>query len=171
MINIKNIITIFVIFVSTLINAQMNPGDNTLDPYIDKFVGTWKWENGNNSLILFLKKENISLPVLNNVHSDILFGFHKFIQNGTIIEDNLGFSYTSFNEKKSSILGNSEDNNHDRVLLYMDHISKKKNIDIIIQYIDLSHIKIISVKNPSGTKLKPYDKTISLPQDIILTKQ
>ena len=150
----------------------MNPGDNTLDPYIDKFVGTWKWENGNNSLILFLKKENISWSIEGGViHFDTIIGFHKFIQNGTVIEDNLGFSYTNFNEKKSSILGNSEDDNHNVLFGGIVHRSKKKSIDFRIQYIDNNHIKIISLKNPPGTKLKPYDKTISLPQDIVLVRQ
>jgi hypothetical protein len=57
------------------------------------------------------------------------------------------------------------------------HISKKnKNIRYEIEYIDATHIKLVSLKNTEGIKLifpgePPHDSSISLPQNIILTKQ
>ncbi|QDP86252.1 hypothetical protein FNJ88_12095 [Chryseobacterium sp. SNU WT5] len=165
---IKIIMTLLPILACTMCFSQ-KPGDNISDPYVDKFIGTWEWKNGNNNLVLILKKENILYPT--GMTSDVILGFHQLIENGNVIEDNISFSNTNFNNRKWSILGNSDDNNSNLLVVGIIHKAKNKGIESEIQYIDSTHIKIISIKNSPGTKLKPYDKTISLPQNIILIKQ
>jgi hypothetical protein len=56
------------------------------------------------------------------------------------------------------------------------HKSKNKFVEFEIEYIDSTHIKLLSLKNKPGTKVTiqgqpPFDWSISLPQNIILTKQ
>jgi len=175
----KNIIfLIFALFMIN-INAQNTlpqPGDNILDPYADKFMGTWKWESGNNSLTLIMKKENVLVPFPNNVHADWVIGFHKFVNNGLTIEDTTMFSNTNYNDKKNTIVAGSKDGYPNILHGGIYHKSKNKFIEFEIEYIDSTHIKILSLKNRPGTKITiqgqpPFDWSISLPQNIILTKQ
>ncbi|MNW09727.1 hypothetical protein D3C71_2067970 [compost metagenome] len=56
------------------------------------------------------------------------------------------------------------------------HTSKDKSIKFEIEYIDSTHIKLVELKDYPGLKVnapgKPsYDWSISLPENIILTKQ
>ncbi|MFY1047272.1 DUF6705 family protein [Chryseobacterium sp. GP-SGM7] len=175
----KNIIfLIFALFMIN-INAQNTlpqPGDNILDPNADKFMGTWKWENGNSSFTLIMHKENVLVPFPDNVHADWVIGFHKFINNGSIIEDFSMFSNTNFNDKKKSIVAKSKNGFPNILHGYMQHKSKNKSVEFEIEYIDSTHIKLLSLKNKPGTKVTiqgqpAFDWSISLPQNIILTKQ
>jgi hypothetical protein len=175
----KNII--FLIFALFMININPQnifpqPGDNILDPNADKFMGTWLWQNGNNSLKLTFKKENILLPFPDNVHADWVIGFHKFVKNGSTVEDTTMFSNTNFIDKKKSINAGSKNGFPNILHGYIQHTSKNKSVEFEIEYIDSIHIKILSFKNKPGTKVSignepAYDWSISLPQNIILTKQ
>ena len=53
-----------------------NPGDNILNPNLDKFVGTWKYTSDSVEIIIELKKVNYFSKM--NYHYDILNGctFH-----------------------------------------------------------------------------------------------
>ncbi|QDP86255.1 hypothetical protein FNJ88_12110 [Chryseobacterium sp. SNU WT5] len=165
---IKIIMTLLPILACTMCFSQ-KPGDNISDPYVDKFIGTWEWKNGNNNLVLILKKENILYP--NGMTSDVILGFHQLIENGNVIEDNIRYSSSGFKDKKWSIIGNSIDNIPNSLYVFLNHDSKNKSIESEIQYINSTHIKILSIKNSPGTKLKPFDKTISLPENVILIQQ
>lgn len=144
------------------------------DPDLDKFVGTWKWGNTTNGLILIMKKENnikISKNVNDNNKFDIIVGFHKLYKNGQVIDDSTMNSSTNFADKKNSFTALTQD---DILQLSMSH--RNKAIRIKIDYIDSSHIKIVEVKNPEGARFKlpgenSTDWSIDIPQDIILTKQ
>lgn len=153
-----------------------NPGDNVLDPHIDKFVGTWKWQEGNNSLTLIIKKENILFPNLQDIRADWVVGFHKFVKNGVTLEDSTMYSNTTFSDKKHTVSGKTKYNHPNILVGGIGHKSKKKYVNYEIEYIDPTHIKIISLKNPEGTRVRapgepPFDWSISLPSNIILTKQ
>ncbi|MFY1044987.1 DUF6705 family protein [Chryseobacterium sp. GP-SGM7] len=175
----KNIIfLIFALFMID-INAQNTlpqSGDNILDPNADKFMGTWLWQNGNNSLKLTFKKENILLPFPDNVHSDWVIGFHKFVSNGSTIEDSSMFANTNYVDKKNTVVAGSKNGFPNILHGGIYHKSKNKFVEFEIEYIDSTHIKLLSLKNKPGTKVtiqgqSPFDWSISLPQNIILTKQ
>lgn len=187
--NKKSIKTIFVLLIIMSIKVMSqtlntNPGANNLNANLDKYVGTWKWEENNTSFIIIFKKENIILPPINkNVRADILYGFHKFVNNNSIIENSLDFSNTTYDNKKSSILaGLGREGIGNTLLGSITHLSKngigggKKTVNFKIEYLNSTHIKLVSLENPQGVKLTrtgqpAYDWSISLPQDIILTKQ
>jgi hypothetical protein len=58
-------------------NAYLKDVDNDYNPY----VGTWKWENGNNSLtIIFNKLEQYTSG--DGDYSDLLVGEYQYIENG-----------------------------------------------------------------------------------------
>ena len=74
-------------------------GDNYLNNNLDKFIGTWKYSDANQSFTIILKKENIRLPVENDVRADAMIGFHKFIKSGNVIEDTTIDYNTNFSDK------------------------------------------------------------------------
>ena len=78
-------------------------GDNYLNNNLDKFIGTWKYSDANQSFTIILKKENIRLPVQNNVRADALIGFHKFVNKGYIIEDTTIYSNTNYADKSRGV--------------------------------------------------------------------
>ncbi|SNV32292.1 Uncharacterised protein [Chryseobacterium taklimakanense] len=171
----KNIITTIILFFSFSCSAQygkeFDNGDNYLNNNLNKFVGTWKYSDANQSLTIILKKENIKLPIENDVRADAIIGFHKFVKNDNIIEDNTMYSNTNYSDKKGSIFDFGDDNNQETIEPSFYNLSKNKYVDVKIQYVDATHIKIISIKNTPGLKLKPFDPAIIYPQNIILTKQ
>jgi hypothetical protein len=174
----KNIISILFILIMTLAKSQNYPQPNTnhTDPHLDKFVGTWQWQNGNSSLKLILKKENALMPFPENYFSDVMIGFHKFISNGSVIEDFSTFNTTNFSNKKWSIFAGTDSNNSNLLTGGIEHASKNKNVNFKIEYLSPTQIKLVNLKNTSGTKITiqgqpAFDWSISLPQNIILTKQ
>lgn len=152
------------------------PGDNILDPYADKFIGTWQWQENNNIFRIILKKENVIVPFIENVRADWTIGFHKFIQNGVIIEDSTIYSHTNFKDKKKTINAMTDSNNRNILNGLLQHISKNKSVKFEIEYIDSNHIRLKNLKNKEGVKLRfpgqpAFDWGISIPQGIILTRQ
>ena len=183
---IKTIFALLIVLSTKMMSQTLNitSGANNINPNLDKYVGTWKWEGNNKSFTIIFKKENVTLPpVSKNVKADILYGFHKYTDGQLIVENSLSFSNNSYNDGKSSILaGLGREGIGNTLLGSITHLSKygigggKKNVDFIIEYLDSTHIKLVSLKNPQGIKLTrtgqpPYDWSISLPDNIILTKQ
>jgi len=160
-------------------DLNINYGANNLNPCQNKFIGIWKWENNNDSFTLNLKKQNISMPPYDkNIKADILYGFHKYVKNNIVVEtsiDNSSYDYESGKFTLSGGLGARCSNNILEGSIY--HISKNsKKVRFEIEYIDATHIKLVSLSNPPGTKVNvsgepAYDWSINLPQNIILTKQ
>ncbi|MDE5429496.1 DUF6705 family protein [Elizabethkingia meningoseptica] len=149
----------------------------TPDKDIDKFIGTWLWKSGDSSLLFVLKKEEkVKLVPTMNVQIDIIYGFHKYIRDGVIIEDSLPYINTAYKEKKSTLLGSSDNANPNVLTGGITHLSKDKSVKYEIQYLDNDHIKIIKIYDYEGFRVnspgtKPYDTSISLPQNIVLVKQ
>lgn len=169
------------LFISNTCMAQelnFTPGAVNPNPNLDKFIGTWKWQSGNKSFTIVLKKQNITLPPINkNVTADIIYGFHQYNNGNEIFESSMSFQSTNFNDKKSTILSlGSISTNYNELNGTISHLSKNKSVNFEIEYINATQIKLVSLKNPPGIKLvignqPDYDWEITLPQNIILTKQ
>ncbi|SUX46137.1 DUF6705 family protein [Chryseobacterium indoltheticum] len=179
------IIFILVFIPNCLYQAQSKPniGEPTLipcssyiqDDSIDRFIGTWEGNNNGKTLKLILKKEKIRDPNT-GICYDLIFGFHKLIENGVETENSVQFDNTNYLNGKSTILGTTNTNNNSHLHLSVTHLSKNKNINIIISYIDSEHLKIDASKNFEGIKVNepgkpPYDYSIAIPSDFTLTKQ
>lgn len=116
--NMKNIITIITIAFLFSCKAQsaivpIGSGEDfqkTPSYYIkdvnnefDKFVGEWKFQNGNTSITLKLKKEELYQVSDDSNYMDLLVGEYQYIENGNEIINTLadfdnenlsGFSHT-----------------------------------------------------------------------------
>ncbi|MFY1046839.1 DUF6705 family protein [Chryseobacterium sp. GP-SGM7] len=176
----KNIIYLLSIICCISFNncSAQNIVQHILDPSSDKFTGMWKWGGATNGVTLIMKKEyNVHLLGNNdNTIADVIIGFHKINKNGQITEDHTIFSNTNFADKKNSFVGMTDIHtpNPNELRIWMSH--KNKNIELEILYIDLTHIKIVGVKNQEGARFikpgqAPTDWSIDIPNNIILTKQ
>ncbi|MCX7551611.1 DUF6705 family protein [Xanthomarina sp. F2636L] len=54
---------------------------------MDKFVGTWKWDNGNSSWTITLEK--VEYFLIGGYYRDILIGEYQYIENGDLIINTL----------------------------------------------------------------------------------
>lgn len=178
----KNIITTLICTLTLILamncKAQIpQDGDNILNNDINKFVGIWSWSSAGKSLQLVLKKENVKLPFGNNIYADRIIGFHRYIDSGSIIENSTQYSSETFSmQGNSTIYGSTENGNPNKLSGGMTHKSKNKSVNFEIEYIDSTHIRLVQLKNTSGIKVRkltdpPFDSSIGLPQNIILTKQ
>ncbi len=157
--------------------VDIKPGYHNSDPDAKKFAGIWEWKKGNDSFTLILSFQKIEYKRLSikNVTSDAIVGWHKFVRNGKIIEDSTPFKFSNYDKGKWTILSGTEE--YDRNILSgtIQHKSKNKSVRFEIKYIDANHIKLIKVFNTQGVKIStpdnPYDSSISLPQNISLTKK
>lgn len=170
--------TVIVLLIIFNCNAQNYPqdGENIQNSNLDKFVGTWIWANGSESLLLILKKQNIKLPIGNNIRADALYGFHQYKKNNVLIESSIQYSNLTYSDRKQTISGMGDFDIPNKIGGGITHISKNnKNVRYEIEFIDANHIKLVNLKNPEGIQINfpgqpPYDNSISLPQNIILTK-
>lgn len=172
----KNTINLLTILFSLLMTVNCS-AQHITDPTSDKFIGTWKWGNDVNGIIIIMKKENNVKPFGNNpLIWDGIIGFQKLMKNGLAIDDYLSFSNTNFLDKKYSFTGNVSLHGSDPNILMTSGRHKGKSIEMKIQYLDATHIKIIYVQNMEGQGYREegqpeMDVTIDIPVNIILTKQ
>lgn len=158
----------------------------TCDEYIqkpenEKFVGTWLGSANGKTILLELKNMKVNYSSLipsytENTCIDLIYGFHQYLNNGNELESTLSYSNTTIYDKKNSILGASNVDNPNIFTGTLIHQSKNKSVKFVISYIDPTQIKIESLINLPGVKINepgkpPYDSSITLPSNIILTKQ
>lgn len=172
----KHIILILLILVGGLVSAQTNfpkDGDNIKNPHIDKFVGTWIWSNGTESLEFVLKKKNILLPIGNNIRTDVLYGFHKYVKDGKELENSLQYVNTDYKDKKHTLgaMGDVLKPNEIQIgVLPMER--KYRTLYANVEYINSRQIRIKNIEIKEVMRINdPLDNSRTLPQDIILTKK
>jgi len=172
-------------YVETPDGAYLKDTEN----FLDKFVGTWKYQNGNEEFIIILKKE------INHFYKayykDILYGEYKYVNpsGSTLVNtlDKIDFAYTSksyHNISGASFITNNlyvkcNDCNPGefRVKSNFDDPDRKGLIDtgVIFRYINpmTINVKIIGSKGKvleSDTDNKP-DRLRVPSGEYIMTKQ
>ncbi|WOC51771.1 hypothetical protein BPO_1124 [Bergeyella porcorum] len=156
-------------------NAQSNfpkDGDNIRNSNLDKFIGTWVWKNGNDELVFILKKENVKILPTAKIYGDVLYGFHKFVKDGRELENSTQYRQAKYGDKKHTFFSLGGDKSSE-LSIGIVHLSKNKNVNGYIEYLDSNRIKLVKLENLQGLMLGngKYDYGISLPQNIILTRQ
>jgi hypothetical protein len=87
----KIVVIIVLIFSSSLIKAQTN--------YIS--TGSWKYIEGKDTIEFLLKPSQIKVV---DTTYPILFGFHKYIRNGVMVESSMNDANTDYADHKFTIL-------------------------------------------------------------------
>lgn len=173
----KKIITLFTLIIIMTFSLNCSAQQHFTDPNADKFIGTWQWGNTTNGITLIMKKENNVQMFDNDLDKyDNILGFHKIYKNGQLIEDKTMYINTNFIDQKFSFIAGTSihESNPNELRLWMTH--KKKHIELKINFIDSTHIKITEVKNSEGIRIilpgqTPPPVSIDIPNNIILTKQ
>jgi len=117
-VDMKNILNLLVLFIVFSCKAQtiipIAGGNNPLkyksgtynkdvDNDLDKFVGIWKFQQGNTSLEIIFKKIVHSYYSIGGYYEDLLIGEYRYVANGTEIVNTL--------ERINQQLGENEINN------------------------------------------------------------
>jgi hypothetical protein len=164
----KKLIIITILFTAFVLNKVQAQTNSTLDRFSNT---TWVWTNGTDSLKIYLKKASITPPNYNGPAFETLTGFHYFKKGNTVIENSCINLRSLPDEYKWTILLN---NDIGGVINDLEgtfrHTSKNKTISLKFTVDATGTNAFLSVKNTEGTKISPYDSSISLPNNITLTK-
>ena len=176
----KKIIYTFVsiaLFSIKLVFAQAHhppqAGDNLIRPALNKFVGTWQYVNGIDTLKVILKKENFQFPG-KSYGGDWIVGFHQYKKGNNIIESNLQFQNTNVSEDKSDMLGHIDnENDYNLNISFIDRtLNKLVNLKLTMSASQNSLTWSLSEIHGLRVGIRPSTfNTFTLPNNITLTKQ
>lgn len=145
---------------------------------LDKFVGTWKYTNGNEEFtIKIIKVEKTDFSGTRNYYIDALFGGYKYVKNGNILVDRLSFTTDIYDFQNCAIMfgsGSFFNSNRGISLLGDDAIfGKPLYIKLEITEINQMHWAISPRENVNINNSMPIPggPGFGIPKDIILTKQ
>jgi len=150
--------------------------------YINKYEGEWLWISGTNSVRIKLKKMPVKLIKPVNSYREILLGCHEYISNGVIIESSMDKYDSLVNlgiEKLATVyVYHVEGKDTSIVTGNFNDLTKNKGLDVSFEFINSIPQKIrMILKTDPGIKYtfpndpNPYIPGITLPVDILLTKQ
>ncbi|HLF51033.1 DUF6705 family protein [Flavobacterium sp.] len=153
-----------------------------IDGILDPFVGTWEWNDGNNTFfrIKFIKVLHYKAHNLENVYKDELMGGYQYVLNGVEIVNTLNFT-TTFNDLATALTFAPLLTVLDRPANKNLHITASDKIkgklcgaNFTIQDLSSNPLKAqwrlhnIETYRSSNLPKKPID--FSIPTDLILTK-
>lgn len=164
------IFTIILVGLSNICTAQNipQPGDNILNPGLDKFTGHWVFIDGTDTVKVFLKRENVLFPVY-NYRSDILIGFHLYKQGNNILESSYDNINTNYSTKLYTIfVGNTDGGS--TVAGTLKDLSKNKLLSLNLT-INGTHNQIIWELEGLGSYTGPHRPGFTLPKNLTLLKQ
>lgn len=176
------IIIILVAFSTTQSYCQIFPptGSINYNPQLDKFVGTWKWTNGNNEVTVKLKKMIYHYNMNGGYDREKLVGCHRYVKNGIVIEDYLPqFDTLTQNNPVSLLLSKSKNLNSNPLMvrsLVRDN-ALNKNEELRLTFSDSGPVPTLTWSlYPVGTTYRPgIDPTptddTTMPQNLVLIKQ
>jgi hypothetical protein len=173
----KNVLLIFfaVVFSNRIIAQTLilpQPNGNITNSSLDKFVGTWMWTNGTDTLKIVFKKENILVPFLENSRADLLIGFHIYKQGTTVIESSIANSNTSFSDNLFTIIGGNRVGIDNLDIRCDIKDSAKNKVGALKLTMNTSQNQLFwTLENNEGLKIGPYDFTFSYPLSLTLNRQ
>ena len=144
-----------------------------VDNNINKFVGTWRWVSGNDTVLIALKKtkRTIEFPPY-TYFEDMLYGCNTYIKNGQLVFSTMQF-INSPNLSNYNIAGGSNYQDSTKANLIFGDRPKKRRHNLILQFIAGTPNKLSWHTNGrEGACIEPCPPPgFTLPRDMILTKQ
>lgn len=169
----KFIVFVVIFFLGLKIAAQPQPGSNVLHPELDKFIGTWIWNDGNGKEVtIMLKKINLYFPA-GDYHEDVLLGSHQYKVNGNILQNYLlEFPTISQDHQSSVYLWYDEDFNANHLQGSVLDEPKHKRDNLFIDYIPGNPEQLTwKLRDVGGFIVEPASPGITMPADFTMTKQ
>ncbi len=149
------------------------PGSNILRPELDKYVGSWICTNGVDEIVIQLKKVNY-LFQNSQYAEDIIMGCHKYIKNGSLVENCLPDFPFIGQSKKGSIFIYIEPlaPNINKLTGTLVDSLKHKNQELNIEYRLNNKIEelVWNLTSPGDLLLPPAESGITLPSDLIFRR-
>lgn len=172
----KQIILLCIVFFLQNIKSISQPFEDSTyyaENYINKFEGTWKWVNGNDEIIIKLKKFRHSFSTYDE---DILLGSHSYSQNGVIIESSLNDfdAIPSDHKKRSVFLWNDPTESINKTIGVIKDLSKHTSFYTHLEYVVGANPEqlVVQIKDKNEFLTKPEQQLgNTLPTSFILTKQ
>ena len=170
----KNIQLIVISIVMTLSVKAQNlcpypNGTYATKPELNQFVGTWKSISGTDTVTIVFQKQKVHFQDdLCTYDSDEMLGWHKYVKNGVVIENNLQYVGQPYDNETES-LGDLTRTNNEMWLGFWDPTLEKA-----------CHVtfKMVSGSTTQATWLLkdciPYisgTPYCTLPQNLVFTKQ
>ena len=166
------ILVSFLLFTNILI-AQNTPhpqGSVNNHPELNKFVGTWKWALGNDSLIVNLCKQSILFPAPLNYYEEVLVGWHKYVKNGILIESLLQYSGLPYRGGNSTIFAGKRTDF--KTFGSFKDLNMNKQCDLYLTILDITNTQLNwRLRESRGLKPNNFQVGFTLPENIILIKQ
>jgi hypothetical protein len=168
----KNIILILSLayFANCKAQTPYPSGSYQSKPELNKFVGTWVWASGSDSLILHLYKQAIHYPTPLNYDVENIVGWHKYISNGTVTESSIQYSGQPYVGGHSSIFAWGQS----PIKLYgtFDDLTKNKSCDLYLTMTNATNTLLNwKLKEPRGIRPTGFQYGFTLPTNLTLTKQ
>jgi hypothetical protein len=169
----KNIFFLLLITNSLNCMAQLSPhpvGSYTTNGLLDKFVGTWMWTSGTDTMTVVLQKQKIHYPSPFDYDIDQIVGWHRYVKAGVLMESSLQYVGTPFSNGHSTLLGWTE--NKSRLRLTFDDLSKQKHSnELYFTMLNGSTTQANwSIRNSEGLKNGGYDHSFTVPTTMAFTK-
>jgi hypothetical protein len=158
----KRLALIIVILVSSKLYAQ-----SVVNNHLNKFVGTWRWTSGTDTVTIILSKQVATIPYTHK-SSEVLTGWHHYVKNGNLIQSSLQYTGRDVNTDFDSTFVDPK--------ITLEGINRGATTIFFYAFWDL-----VTHKNgnlyfellPNSTTQATWKlrgQTV-LPQDLILTKQ
>jgi hypothetical protein len=168
----KTILLSICIFCFFNLNAQTPypSGSYNSKPELDKFVGTWRWVSGHDTVEIHLFKQAIHYPEPLNYDVEALVGWHKYVKNGIVIETSLQFSGLPRTGGHSTIL--SWNQSPTKTYGVFNDLTKGKRCDLYLNMINAANTQLNwTLKEPRGIRPTGFQYGFTLPTNLTLTKQ
>jgi hypothetical protein len=169
---ITTVLMLSALFYNLSIAQPPAPGSYITNNYVNKFEGTWQWVNGSDTLIIMLKKTN---KQFGDYTEDVLLGVHKYIKNGSILNDALN-KYDSmilYYKKSTVLLYQNQGDDTSKLIGSLKDLTKKKTNNLFLEYVAGNPPTIIwHLETAEGVFIDPnFQYGLTMPKDIILTKK
>jgi len=166
------IIIIIVLFITlkSFGQAPHPPCSFNSHPELDKFVGTWLWVLGTDTLELKLYKQAIHFPSPLDYEEECLVGWHRYVKNSNAVESSFQYAGQAFFGGNSTVFGW----NQSPIKLYgnLNDLTKDKHCDLYLTMTDNTYVQMIwKLMESRGMKLPNFQYGFTLPTNLVLTKQ
>lgn len=158
-----------IVDISNKENWTTNTYLKDINNHFNDVLGSWKWENGNNSFeIVFTKITNYNYEGI-NMSADFILGKYKYIENGIEIANTLNNTDDTPLDFYSTLMFNSPT---EYVIIIDDIVSNKvKKGKFFISSSGLDTIATFNLQNTEGLKFNQTNIEFSLPTELTLIKQ
>jgi hypothetical protein len=171
----KKILLILCIIWSSICSAQTPPaqGSYTTNPQLDKFVGTWIWISGSDTMKIVLQKQFVHHKTPYSFEYESLIGWHRYVKNGIQVESSLQYIGSPYNSGHSTLLGSTIDNPRQVRFTTFKDITRNKKSNSLYFTLQNNSLTIAywSLKNSEGLAPKNFIYDFTVPMLMTFTKQ